>query len=31
MVYGFEAVMPSNIAFGAPRIQNYDENEAEAT
>ena len=31
MVYGFEAVLPSDIAFGAPRIQNYDENEAEAT
>jgi len=31
MVYGFEAVLPSDIAFGAPRIQNYDENEAEST
>ena len=31
MVYGSEAVLPSDIAFGAPRIQNYDENEAEAT
>ena len=31
MVYGSEAVLPSVIAFGAPRIQNYDENEAEAT
>ena len=30
MVYGSEAVLPSDIAFGAPRIQNYDENEAEA-
>ena len=29
MVYGSEAVLPSNIAFGAPCIQNYDENEAE--
>ena len=31
MVYGSEAVLPSDIAFGASRIQNYDENEAEAT
>ena len=31
MVYGSEAVLPLDIAFGAPRIQNYDENEAEAT
>ena len=31
MVFCSEAVLPSNIAFGAPRIQNYDENEAEAT
>jgi len=31
MVYGFEAVLPSDIAFGAPRIQNYDGNEAEST
>jgi len=30
MVYGSEAVLPSDIAFGASRIQNYDENEAEA-
>ena len=30
MVYGFEAVLPSDIAFGAPRIQNYDENEADS-
>ena len=31
MVYGSEAVLPSDIAFRAPRIQNYNENEAEAT
>jgi len=31
MVYGSEAVLPSDIAFGAPRIQNYDENEVEVT
>jgi hypothetical protein len=31
MVYGSEAVLPSDIAFGAPCIQNYDEDEAELT
>ena len=31
MVYGSEAVLPSDIAFGAPRIQNYDETEDEMT
>jgi hypothetical protein len=31
MANGSEAVLPSDIAFGAPRIQNYDENEAELT
>ena len=31
MVYDSEAVLPSDIAFGAPHIQNYDENEAELT
>jgi hypothetical protein len=31
MVYSSEAVLPSNIAFGAPHILNYDENEAELT
>ena len=31
MVYGSEAVLPSDIAFGAPCIQNYDENKVEAT
>jgi len=31
MVYGSEAVLPSDIAFDAPRIQNYDEDEAETT
>ena len=31
MVYGSEAVLPLDIAFGAPRIQNYDESEAETT
>src|SRR6185437_2716348 len=31
MVYGSEEVLPSDIAFGAPCIQNYDENEGEET
>ena len=31
MVYGSEAVLPSAIAVGAPRTQNYGENEAELT
>ena len=30
MVYSSEAVLPSNIAFCAPHIQNYDEKEAKA-
>jgi hypothetical protein len=30
MVCGSEVVLPSDIAFGALRIQNYNENEAEA-
>jgi hypothetical protein len=31
MVYGSKVVLPSDIVFVAPRIQNYDENEAEET
>ena len=31
MVYGSEAVLPSDIAFGAPRIKNYDKDETELT
>jgi hypothetical protein len=31
LVYGSEAVLPSDIAFGAPRIQNYEKGEAETT
>ena len=31
MVYGSEAVLPSDIAFGALRTQNYNKNEPEAT
>ncbi|XP_014660979.1 uncharacterized protein LOC106804425 [Setaria italica] len=29
MVYGLEAVLPSDVAFGTPRIQYYEEGEAE--
>jgi hypothetical protein len=31
LVYGSEAVLPTDIAFGAPRIQFYEEGEAEQT
>jgi hypothetical protein len=31
MVYGSEAILPTDIAFGAPHTQNYDEGEAEIT
>jgi len=31
MVYSSEAVLPSDIAFGAPCILNYNKNEAEST
>jgi len=31
MVYGSEAVLPLDIAFDSPRIQYYDEDEAETT
>jgi hypothetical protein len=31
MAYGSEAVLPSDIAFGAPRNQNYDKNKAKST
>ncbi|XP_039786443.1 uncharacterized protein LOC120652629 [Panicum virgatum] len=31
MVYGSEAILPTDIAFGAPHTQNYDEGEAEPT
>jgi hypothetical protein len=30
-VYGSEAVLPTNIAFGARRIQHYEEGTAEET
>ena len=31
MVYGSEAILPKDIAFGAPHTQNYDQGEAEKT
>jgi hypothetical protein len=31
LVYGSEAVLPTDVAFGAPRIQFYEEGEAEET
>jgi hypothetical protein len=31
LVYRFEVVLPRDIAFGAPRIQEYKEGEAETT
>ena len=31
MVYSSEAILPTDIAFGAPHTQNYDEGVAEIT
>ena len=31
MVYGSEAILPTDIAFGAPHTQNYHQGEAETT
>jgi hypothetical protein len=31
LVYGSEAVLPTDVAFGAPRIQYYEEGAAEET
>ena len=31
MVYGSEAILPTDIAFGAPHPQNYDQGEAKTT
>jgi hypothetical protein len=31
MVYGSVAVLPTDIAFGAPRLQHYEEGTAEET
>ena len=30
MVYGSEAILPADIAFRAPRVENYDEEQAVA-
>ena len=30
MVYGSEAILPADIAFRAPRVENYDEEQAAA-
>ena len=31
MVYGSEAILSTDITFGAPHTQNYDQGEAETT
>ena len=31
MVYGFEAILPTDLDYGAPRIRAYDEQGAEAS
>jgi transposase InsO family protein len=31
LVYGSEAILPTDVAFGAPRIQSYEEGEDEQT
>jgi hypothetical protein len=31
LVYGSEAILPTDIAFGAPRIQHYEEGTAKET
>ena len=31
MVYGFEAVLPTDLDYGAPRIRAYDEQGAKAS
>jgi hypothetical protein len=31
LVYGLEAILPTDVTFGAPRIQFYEEGEAEQT
>jgi hypothetical protein len=30
MVFGSEAVLPADVAFGAPRVEHYDENSDQA-
>ena len=31
MVYGFEAILPTDLDYGAPRVRAYDEQGAEAS
>ena len=31
MVYGFIAILPTNLDYGSPRIRKYDEQGAEAS
>jgi hypothetical protein len=31
LVYGSEAILPTDVTFGAPRIQFYEEGEAKQT
>ena len=31
LVYGSEAILPTDLVYGAPHIQHYDEGEAERT
>ena len=31
MVYGFEAILPTDLDYGAPRVKAYDEQGAEAS
>ena len=31
MVYGSEAILPTNLDYGAPRVKAYDEQGAEAS
>ena len=31
MVYGSEAILPTNLDYGAPRVRTYDEHGAEAS
>ena len=31
LVYGSEVVLPTDLVYGAPRVQHYDEGEAEKT
>ena len=31
MVYGFEAILPTDLDYGAPRVRTYDEQGAKAS